>query len=445
MRPRRTSRVLALFLLAAVAASASAAIVASLDGPPAAEPKLRTLVVLVDGVPHSVADSLHRAGHFPSYHRPSKVISPFPSLTGVSFPRMLGAAPPPGYEDRYFDRGANRIRGGLMQHLLEPAEHAGFRRMVDIETSGTVATVGYLFPEALVGAELEALEEEIDELATTEATIVAYLVSTDALAHRLGRSAVVNAMLELEAMLDRLRERYGEELRVAVFSDHGSNFVTSRRAPIEDSLVSAGFRLERAIHEPNDVVVPRFGLVGSSFLYSAASAEPRLAEHLTDVPGVDLVMYEDEAGTVHVLDRAGRATITHREADDGYRYRPVTGDPLELEPALRRMRDAGELDDDGFASDSAWLRATLDGRYIDPLRRIVRGMRDVVRHPASVVVSFAPGYYHGDPAADLLVDVAGTHGSLRTASSLAFFMDTHEEAPAVMRAAALRAHLPGRW
>lgn len=59
-------------------------------------------------------------------------------------------------------------------------------------------------------------------------------------------------------------------------------------------------------------------------------------------------------------------------------------------------------------------------------------MQRSVRHPANLVVSLEPGYHFGDPAADLLVDVTGTHGSLRTGSSVAFFMSTHVQAPPVL-------------
>jgi len=71
-------------------------------------------------------------------------------------------------------------------------------------------------------------------------------------------------------------------------------------------------------------------------------------------------------------------------------------------------------------------------------------MRSVVRNPANVVVSFAPGYHFGSRAADLLVDVTGTHGSLRTESALAFLMGTHIAAPTLLRSEALLDYLPVR-
>ena len=82
-------------------------------------------------------------------------------------------------------------------------------------------------------------------------------------------------------------------------------------------------------------------------------------------------------------------------------------------------------------------------RAIDALRRITVGMRTSVGNPASVVVSFAPGYHFGDVAAGLLVKVTGTHGSLRTTSSLAYFMSTAIVAPPLLRSDRVLPYLGG--
>jgi hypothetical protein len=96
-----------------------------------------------------------------------------------------------------------------------------------------------------------------------------------------------------------------------------------------------------------------------------------------------------------------------------------------------------------MASDSAWVRASMETPYIDALRRITVGMRSSVGNPASVVVSFAPGYHFGDVAAGLLVKVTGTHGSLRTTSSLAYFMSTGIVAPPLLRSDRVLPYLGG--
>jgi hypothetical protein len=402
--------------------------------------ELRTLVLMLDGVPYEVMDSLWRAGHFRGFRAPSRLVSPFPSLTNVAFPRMWGESPPPGYEDRYFDREQNRLRGGLLEHMLQPGEHSSFHRHVEVEADGVTAALAYLLPGPIARKELADFRHELERRAVRDSTVVAYLMSTDALAHQAGREELVEFLLEMEALLEATRERYGPDLRILVFSDHGNDFVPTRRVPLEDALRQAGFRAARRIEADHDVVLPRFGLVGSAFLYTAPAAEARLAAALQEVPGVDLILFEDEAGRIHVWSRRGRAEVEAREGR--YRYAPVTGDPLGFGPVLERLRASGELDSAGFAPDSAWLRESLGTPYVDALRRIELALRGAVRHPASVLVSFEPGYHYGDPAADALVQMKGTHGSLGTRSSLAFFMSTHIEAPPVLRSDDVARFLP---
>lgn len=443
----RTHRLVTWFSLIAIVgttACGGARAASPMDPVPAGERRsLRRLVLMLDGVPYTVVDSLWRAGHFADFRPPSKLISPFPALTEVAF-GSIWHEPPPGYEDRYFDAQDNRIEGGLLEHLFKSSEHGGFRRYVDIGPGGVSATFAYVWPSAMARRELNRLRNQVLEQATRDTAIVAYMVATDAIAHRAGREALVEQLLAIEDFLGDLRARFGPQLEIVLFSDHGNELIPTRRAPLEEALEAAGFDLADEIEDENDVVAPRFGLVGSAFFYAAPSAESRLADALAGAEGVELAFFEDEDGRVHVRGRDGRAIVEARDGGTRFRYEPLEGDPLGLADAVASLRRRGLMGPDGFAADSAWFGATQRTPYIDSLRRIVAGLRRVVKHPANVVVSFAPGYHFGSRAADLLVDVTGTHGSLRTESALAFLMGTHLAAPTVLRSEALLEYLPVR-
>ncbi|HEX7050295.1 MAG TPA: alkaline phosphatase family protein [Longimicrobiales bacterium] len=410
--------------------------------PPRPEPVVRTLVLMLDGVPFEVMDSLRRAGLFREFRPPSRVISPFPALTRVAFGSIWHEPPSPGYEDRYFDLVENRVEGGLMDHLFVPAEHAGFQRHVEVRTGELAGGLAYLFPEPVARHELRELRTAVFGRAAYDTTIVAYVVSTDALAHRAGRDALSRFLTELDGLLGEFRSHFGPDFRIILFSDHGNELMPSRRIPLEEVLERAGFHIADRLERDDDVVIPGFGLVGSAFLYSMPAAEARLASALRAAPGVELVVFEDAVGRIHVWSRHGRAIIEGDPGGARMRYAPIEGDPLGLAPALARMQRAGVADARGFAPDSAWLRASLGTPYIDAVRRILVGMRGLVRHTASIVVSFAPGYHYGNRAADLVVDVTGTHGSLRTASALAFLMSTEGQTPAMLRSDQLLEYLP---
>jgi hypothetical protein len=72
----------------------------------------RWLVVCLDGVPFWLMEDLWDSGHFRELLRPSVTVSTFPSDTELALTTAMHAAAAPGYEHRYFDHNANRMRGG---------------------------------------------------------------------------------------------------------------------------------------------------------------------------------------------------------------------------------------------------------------------------------------------------------------------------------------------
>ena len=399
-------------------------------------PALHRLVIMLDGVPHQVMDSLWQAGRFRAFHPPSRMISPFPSLTGVAFRDIWRTPVTNGYEDRYFDRGRNQVAGGFLDHVFNAEEHAGFQRMVDLKPGSFSAGLAYLVPRTMARHELNGLRRKLRERMAWDTLIVAYFVSTDAIAHR-APDELPGFLLEIERLVADVRDVIGPQLEVVLFSDHGNDMLPSRRVALESELGDSGFEVSDEIDDAHDVVLPRFGLVGSAFAYTAPGRQAPLAAVLRDVQGIDLVAFADSSGRAHVWTADGRAVIESGAGHDWFRYTPTEGDPLQLEPVLARLRARGEADATGAAPDSMWLRETVDTDFVDPLRRIVLGL-SAVRNPADVLISLAPGYHFGDQNADLFVDVRGTHGSLRTTSSLAFVMGTHVDVPDPIRSTDLQ-------
>ncbi|HUF67103.1 MAG TPA: hypothetical protein VMM79_00530 [Longimicrobiales bacterium] len=395
---------------------------------------MRSLVVMLDGVSWPVMDSLWDAGHFGGFHAPSRLISTFPSITGVAFRDIWHEPHTPGYEDRYYDRDRRRLAGGLLDHVFAGETSTSFHRHVDVMADGVTAGLAYIVPVTTARTELTRVRRAISERLSTDTTLVAYIVSTDALAHMSPREDLVAFLLDIETMVDELRAAAGPDLEITLFSDHGNDRVRTERVDIERELARDGLELAGRVHNENDVAMPRFGLVGSAFLYTHPASRERAARAIVSADGVDFVTWRDSTGTIHVLGRDGHARI---EGDDSaYLYRPVEGDPLGLAPVVERMKRSGAADAAGLAPDSAWLAETLSGPYVDPLRRIAHGLRSV-QNPADVIASLAPGYHFGDVAVDHVVGMQGTHGSLRTSSSLAFVMSSHAIVPDPVRTDAL--------
>lgn len=395
-------------------------------------------------MPHAVADSLHRAGHFRAFPRPSAVVSPFPSLTGPSFAAIWGEEPRPGYEDLFFDREENALRGGILDHVLEPGAGGGFHRHVEFEMGGAAASLGYLVPEEAAAAELRGLRRGLDERLARDSVVVAYLTATDALGHRRGLDAVADHLVRIEGLMAEVRDDASGPVRFVLLSDHGSDGVPSRRARVERALREAGYRLARSVDEPRDVAIPRFGLVGSGFIYARPGEAASLAEAAVRAEGVEVAFHREGEARIRVVGPGGDARVEWRAGPGGdrYRYRPGSGDPLAYAAVAAELRRRGALADDGFAPGRRWLAATGDHPFPDALRRIVRALTVEVRNPATVALSLAPGFHFGSPVAGAVVEVAGTHGSLRRSSSRAFLWVEGGTPPSLLRADEVRRWLP---
>ena len=80
----------------------------------------RRLLLCLDGVPHKLIEHAKGRGLFDRFGAPTRLLSPFPTMTNVALSAMLGASPPAGYESLYFDRGAGELRGGIRKYLGRP-------------------------------------------------------------------------------------------------------------------------------------------------------------------------------------------------------------------------------------------------------------------------------------------------------------------------------------
>jgi hypothetical protein len=98
------------------------------------------------------------------------------------------------------------------------------------------------------------------------------------------------------------------------------------------------------------------------------------------------------------------------------------------------------MDDDGFAPESAWIRASMQARHPAALPRIVRGHTTITLNPAPILVSVAVGYRVGFgfvSVANRLRPLGGTHGALDSTSALGVvmttFRDTHDDVTSSVR------------
>jgi len=201
---------------------------------------------------------------------------------------------------------------------------------------------------------------------------------------------------------------------------------------LKSALRGAGFRLDSSIRDEKSVVFPQFGLIGCAVMFTKEAGEPRVAEALSGVSGVDFAAYETN-GVVHVISQNGRARIERRD-EEHFKYVAEAGDPLDLSDVMRRLAAQGKSDREGYVADADLFEATRDNERPDAVRRVFEGVTKGANNRANVIVNFHDGYYSGSSALDVFAFLQAAHGNLGREQSLGFVMSTNSDLPSTLRA-----------
>lgn len=386
------------------------------------ETRPRRLLLCLDGVPHALIEAARHRGLFDAFARPSRLLSPFPTMTNVALSAMFGATPPPGYESLYFDRNARELRGGIRKYLGRRTPDkipSSYMDDLDYQEPLPFEFLIYVAPERVWRADMQRFRERFRNAPQTR-DYFAFLKATDGLLHSQGPERLAIALESLDEILEEIRSYCGDETEIVMFSDHGMNLEENQRVPLASTLRDRVFR----------VVIPAFGLCSYVAMYCDEDVIPEVARASVEVNGVDFVVYRDGVEVVIESER-GRARV-QREGET-YQYLLHTGDPLEL----------GSFEH-GFKTDKEWFEKTAGHKYPDAVVNIYKSIfTERVKHTADVLISLKDGYYFGWSPFGRFVRLAATHGNALQASSNAFLMSTHREFPEFVRADAAKALLRG--
>ncbi len=403
----------------------------------------RQAVICLDGVSYDLMQELRAEGHFSYLQNVSGLITTFPSLTNPAMVAILaphGAPRAHGYEDLFYDKAENKIKGGLFARLTGNNLIKGtFRQLFHYHPSVPVMTIEYTMPPFSCWAEARASVARLDDklLDSRERLYLAYVGATDCVSHTGGKGMVKNVLRALDKSLERALKRDGQ-LEIALFSDHGNAFGKYKRISFDESLERAGFKVEDKVSGPQSVALPLYGLVGSAVFHTSSENVEKLARAVAESKGVDFACYRDGEPIV-VMSRRGRARVIKR--GENYGYIDEQGDPLELKPVLSEMQRRGLLGADGTAADRAWFEMTGDHIYPDPLHRLWHAFGDYVANEASVIASLKEGRFAGNSALDLFVALKATHGSLTRDQSLGFAASSARRLPERLRGEQLWSYL----
>ncbi|MDY6913515.1 MAG: hypothetical protein SVT52_03550 [Planctomycetota bacterium] len=385
--------------------------------------RCRHLVIILDGFGYDLLKEYYDAGGLRMCFPPSRVIAPYPTLTDPCMEDILGYIPCRGFEAACFDRKRNRTIGGKNDYLA--GKNEPYNRLLQYRAKMIWDAIGYLYPEAVFGKEINDAKRLFDRRATQE--VLAYFVSSAGVGTRSGADGQRGCLRRIERFVNQVLYETRGQTKITLLADHGHSYQPAQRIELEKHLKQAGWRLRDRLDKPQDVVYVRFGLV--TYASFATRRSRKLAEDLISCEGVELASYAD-ADRVVVLGRnGGRAIITR--SGRGYSYQPTSGDPLEL----RRILATLQHDESGAIDADALLKATAKHKYPAPLQRLWRAHFALVENCPDVIISLEDRFYSGLKSFAGSVSIASTHGGLNYRNSVTFIMTTAGPLPEVMRSA----------
>ncbi|MFQ5807791.1 MAG: hypothetical protein ACE5I3_15195 [Phycisphaerae bacterium] len=373
-------------------------------------------LIVLDGVPFELVDQLYRQGHFRFFHPPSRVICCFPAMTDLALSELFQTGRCLAYQARYFDREANRLSDGNRVYLS--GRNSPWLTKMNYRCSFWWDARGYLDPQAVFDHEMKGIARTFRAIDAGEGC--AYSVGTAGLGTRGGRAAIIEYLRTVDRLCEQiLFERRGR-VKLTLTADHGHNLVENRRISFRDVLAAGGYRQNKSLRGPRDVVVISYGLVTYAAFFTPDPAG--VADCLLQHEDVEFACYPADGGIV-VCDRAGRARIA--KGKSGFVYDSREADPLKLAPIIGQLRRGGKVSADGEIDGPALFDATLDHEYPDPLARVWGAFHDLVENPPDLIVNLRDGACYGSRFFHTMIGkVSSTHGSLNRMNCTTFVLTT---------------------
>ncbi|MBN2375182.1 MAG: hypothetical protein JXD22_02185 [Sedimentisphaerales bacterium] len=391
-------------------------------------PEVPHFIIALDGVPYELVEELYRAGGFRLFHRPSRLISCFPSMTDLAFNRLFGGKQPLAFEAEYFDRKKNRIIPGNDVYLS--GANADWANKLDYRCPFLLDTMAYMLPDQVFDTELREIMDVLRK--SPGGTKIVYSVGTAGLGTKGGRKAILKYLMQVDRLCEQIVYERKGKVKITLLADHGHNMVGRGQVKFDQRLKEGGYLVRDRLEGPRDVVVVKFGLVTYAALYTERPWE--MAGVLLSDSAVELVCYWWN-GAVMVQTLDGKAQIRYKNGR--YSYQVDYGDPLGLSKVIEQLRRQGQVDEQGYIDDRAFFAATVEHEYPDALRRLWLAFNGLVEQPADLIVCLRDGWYHGSDffsaSAELAGGVKSTHGSLNRVNSTTFVLTMLGQLPQAMR------------
>lgn len=408
----------------------------------------QTIILAVDGFSYFAFLEAQRQGMFKDFKNVGAHVSPFPSMTDLSWATVtqtsdvFGAAGRiKSVEATYFDESSQSIQGDPRDYYRRLAFPKYYMGAFDTFFNPYVEALMYFPTEEVPKLEVKTV---VDDLlaAKPKKFLTGYIGAVDSTAHtQLNRLYPILRTLdtEVQRLIKSLKEK-GQDPEIIIVSDHG-NIGRFQEGKPEQELLSvdihkvvqrAGLNSVQQLQNKKDVAIPLMALGSWAPIYlQDRSNMKNLIQEFRKESWFDMAVYVNRNNSsetlMTVITSFGEAQVKFDKSKDLYYYLPLQGNPLQIPKALHSTESAPKA----ITSKEA-MKASEGTPYPDALYRVIESASERNFDFPDFILTIKDGYFIQN-SLGAFTKMYRTHGSLTASSSYGLIASNKRAVPGQIR------------
>ncbi|MGZ3774304.1 MAG: hypothetical protein ACXVCN_11335 [Bdellovibrio sp.] len=423
---------------------------------PVQNDQVQTILIGVDGLSYNAFKAAQAQGLFKDFKEFGAHVSPFPSMTDLSWSTITHSAEVFGESGRiksveatYFDDSSQSVQGDPRDYYRRLSFPKYYMGAFENFFNPYIEALMYFPTEEVPKLEVKSVIDSIIA-AKPKPFLTGYVGAVDSTAHT-QKERLFPVMKVLDAELTRLIKSYkdkGQDVEVVLVSDHG-NIGRFQEGKPEEELIGvdigsvinrAGLNNVQQLKESKDVAVPLLALGSWAPVYLKDRRNlNRLVDSFRQESWFDLAVFigrNTEVDTVMtIVSQTGEGVIQYDKVNKIYYYFSKKGNPLEIDKEF--ISTASERKP---ILPKDVLDVTAKSHYPDSIYRLVESASERNFDFPDFILTIKDGYYINS-SLGAFTKMYRTHGSLTTASTFGIMASNKRKIPAQIRSKDILSYL----
>lgn len=418
------------------------------EASPSNNQKVQTILIATDGLGYFTFLHAQKKGLFEEFVNVGANVSPFPSMTDLSWATLTHTAELFGAEGRiksveatYFDESTRSIQGDPRDYYRRLSFPKYYMGAFDSFFNPYVEALMYFPTQEIPKLEIKTVVDELSS-AKPKQLLTGYIGAIDSTAHT-QQNRLLPVMQTLDLEIKRLIKSYkdrGQEVEIVLVSDHG-NIGRFQDGQEEKELTGvdigkvinrAGLNNVQQLKESKDVGIPlmALGTWGPIYLKDRKNMLPLIEEFKKEV-WFDLAVYINKNNSTEtnmtVISSNGSANIVLNKQKNTISYYNIINNPLQIpQKYISTVKDVVEI------SYNDALLITANTNYPDSLVRIAESASERNFDFPDFILTLKDGYYI-QSSLGAFTKMYRTHGSLTAKSTYGLLASTKRKIPGQIR------------